>query len=278
MFELTAGFVFVAGLTFLLVVVRSFRIVNEYERGVLFRLGRVDASSTKLPGLRVVWPFIDRLVKVDLRTVTLDVPPQEVITKDNVTIKVNAVVYFNVMNPVDAVIKIENHGVATSLYAQTSLRNILGQHDLDEILAEREKIGRLLQKIIDEATDAWGVKVSTVEIKDIELPEVMRRAMAKQAEAERERRAKVIAAEGEFQASQRLHDAAKVLEQTNAALQLRYLQTLVEIGVEKNTTVVFPLPIDLMGAFEKALRRVGGAMPEGVPGTSGVPPGAGEPR
>jgi regulator of protease activity HflC (stomatin/prohibitin superfamily) len=256
MFEVTASFVLLVSIVFLGIVVRSFRVVNEYERGVLFRLGRVDPALTKPPGLRVVWPFIDRLLKVDLRTVTMDVPPQEVITKDNVTIKVNAVVYFNVMNPVDAVIKIANHVMATSLYAQTSLRNILGQHDLDEILAEREKIGRSLQKIIDEATDAWGVKVSTVEIKDIELPEVMRRAMARQAEAERERRAKVIAAEGEFQASQRLHEAAMVLEQTNAALQLRYLQTLVEIGVEKNTTVVFPLPIDLMGAFEKALRRV----------------------
>ena|SRR5436190_9824165 len=255
MFEVTASVVLFFGMMFLFVVARSFRVVNEYERGVLFRLGRVDPGLTKQPGLRVVWPFIDRLVKMDLRTVTMDVPPQEVITKDNVTIKVNAVVYFNVMNPVDAVIKIANHIMATSLYAQTSLRNILGQHELDEILSQREKIGRSLQKIIDEATDAWGVKVSTVEIKDIELPEVMRRAMARQAEAERERRAKVIAAEGEFQASQRLHDAAMVLEQTTAALQLRYLQTLVEIGVEKNTTVVFPLPIDLMSAFTRALTR-----------------------
>jgi regulator of protease activity HflC (stomatin/prohibitin superfamily) len=198
------------------------------------------------------------MYKIDLRTVTLDVPPQEVITKDNVTIKVNAVVYFNVMNPVDAVIKIANHFTATSLYAQTSLRNILGQHELDEILAEREKIGQALQRIIDEATDAWGVKVSAVEIKDIELPEEMRRAMAKQAEAERERRAKIIAAEGEHQAAQKLHEAAKILEQTTAALQLRYLQTLVEIGVEKNTTIVFPLPIDMMSALEGALRKASG--------------------
>jgi regulator of protease activity HflC (stomatin/prohibitin superfamily) len=179
------------------------------------------------------------------------VPPQEVITKDNVTIKVNAVIYFNVMNPVDAVLKIANHVTATSLYAQTSLRNILGQHELDEILAEREKIGQALQRIIDQATDAWGVKVSAVEVKDIELPEEMRRAMAKQAEAERERRAKIIAAEGEHQAAQKLHEAAVILEQTSAALQLRYLQTLVEIGVEKNTTIVFPLPVDMMTSFAK---------------------------
>ena len=229
--------------------------MNEYERGVLFRLGRVDPSNLKGPGLRLIYPLIDRMLKVDLRTVTLDVPPQEVITKDNVTIKVNAVVYFNVMNPIDAVLKIANHFTATSLYAQTSLRNILGQHELDEILAEREKIGQALQQIIDEATDAWGVKVSAVEIKDIELPEEMRRVMSRQAEAERERRAKVIAADGEFQASQKLHEAAQILEQTTAALQLRYLQTLVEIGVEQNTTIVFPLPMDMMSAFEGMLKR-----------------------
>lgn len=238
------------------ILAKSVRVVSEYERGVLFRLGRVDPANLKGPGLRLIWPVIDRMQKVDLRTVTLDVPPQEVITKDNVTIKVNAVVYFNVMNPVDAVIKIANHFTATSLYAQTTLRNILGQHELDEILAERDKIGQALQKIIDEATDAWGVKVSAVEIKDIELPEEMRRAMAKQAEAERERRAKIIAAEGEHQASQKLHEAAQILEQTSAALQLRYLQTLVEIGVEKNTTIVFPLPIDLITAFQQMNAKV----------------------
>jgi regulator of protease activity HflC (stomatin/prohibitin superfamily) len=238
----------------LFVLSQSIRIVKEYERGVLFRLGRVDPRQLKQPGLRVLIPLIDRLHKVDLRTVTLDVPPQEVITKDNVTIKVNAVVYFNVMNPVDSVIKIADVFSATSLYAQTTLRNILGQHELDEILAQREKIGQALQRIIDEATDVWGVKVSAVEIKDIELPEEMRRAMAKQAEAERERRAKIIAAEGEHQASQKLHEAAQILEQTSAALQLRYLQTLVEIGVEKNTTILFPLPIDMMAAFEGMLR------------------------
>ena len=244
----------------LVVLAASVRVVTEYERGVLFRLGRVDPANLKGPGLRIIWPLIDRMQKVDLRTVTMDVPPQEVITKDNVTIKVNAVVYFNVMNPVDAVIKIANHLIATSLYAQTTLRNILGQHELDEILAERDKIGQALQRIIDEATDAWGVKVSAVEIKDIELPEEMRRAMAKQAEAERERRAKIIAAEGEHQASQKLHEAAQVLEQTSAALQLRYLQTLVEIGVEQNTTIVFPLPIDLISSFQDQLRAKRGSV------------------
>ena len=235
----------------LTLVAKSIRIVNEYERGVVFRLGRVDPNNLKGPGLRLLVPFIDRMYKVDLRTVTMEVPPQEVISKDNVTIKVNAVVYFNVMNPVAAVIKIADHFRATSLIAQTTLRNILGQHELDEILAEREKIGQALQKIIDEATDAWGVKVSTVEIKDIELPDIMRRAMARQAEAERERRAKVIAADGEFQASQKLHQAAEIIEQTSTALQLRYLQTLVEIGAENATTIVFPLPLDMVTAFAK---------------------------
>ncbi|HEY8945075.1 MAG TPA: slipin family protein [Polyangiaceae bacterium] len=237
------------------VIAKSVRIVNEYERGVVFRLGRVTAGNLKGPGLRILIPFIDRMIKVDLRTVTLDVPPQEVITKDNVTIKVNAVIYFNVMNPIDAVLKIANHYMATSLYAQTTLRNILGQHELDEILAEREKIGSSLQKIIDEATDAWGVKVSAVEIKDIELPEVMRRAMARQAEAERERRAKIIAAEGELQSAQKLQEAAEVLARTPSAIQLRYLQTLVEIGTENSTTIVFPLPMELTSA----LRNLGSA-------------------
>ena len=246
------GFAFVAMLV-LIVVVKSVRIVKEYERGVVFRLGRVDPSNLKQPGLRILVPFIDQMFKVDLRTITLDVPPQEVISKDNVTIKVNAVVYFNVMNPIDSVIKVANYYMATSLIAQTTLRNILGQHELDEILAERERIGQALQKIIDEATDVWGVKVTTVEIKDIELPEVMRRAMAKQAEAERERRAKVIAAQAEFEASQKLHEAAQIIEQTATALQLRYLQTLVEIGVENSTTIVFPLPLELTTAFQSIL-------------------------
>jgi regulator of protease activity HflC (stomatin/prohibitin superfamily) len=248
-FALFNSFFWLAALAILLA--RSVRIVNEYERGVLFRLGRVTVENLKGPGLRLLLPLIDRMQKVDLRTMTFDVPAQEVITKDNVTIKVNAVIYFNVLNPVDSVIKVANHMTATSLYAQTSLRNILGQHELDEILAEREKIGQALQRIIDQATDAWGVKVSAVEVKDIELPEEMRRAMAKQAEAERERRAKIIAAEGEQQAAQKLHEAAVILEQTSAALQLRYLQTLVEIGVEKNTTIVFPLPVEMLSAFTR---------------------------
>jgi regulator of protease activity HflC (stomatin/prohibitin superfamily) len=238
----------------LILLARSLRIVNEYERGVLFRLGRVAPANLKGPGLRLIFPLIDRMQKVDLRTVTHDVPPQEVITKDNVTIKVNAVIYFHVLNPIDAVLKIANHVTATSLYAQTSLRNILGQHELDEILAEREKIGKALQRIIDQATDVWGVRVSAVEVKDIELPEEMRRAMAKQAEAERERRAKIIAAEGEHQAAAKLNEAAKILEQTHTGLQLRYLQTLVEIGVEKNTTIIFPLPIDLLSAFQTIVK------------------------
>ncbi|HKO90840.1 MAG TPA: slipin family protein [Polyangiaceae bacterium] len=242
---------FVVVLFALGVLATCLRIVNEYERGVVFRLGRVSAETLKGPGLRLLVPFIDRMVKVDLRTITHDVPPQEVITKDNVTIKVNAVIYFSVMNPIDATLKIANHYVATSLYAQTTLRNILGQHELDEILAEREKIGSSLQKIIDEATDAWGIKVSAVEIKDIELPEVMRRAMARQAEAERERRAKVISAEGEYQSAQKLQQAAEVLAQSPNAIQLRYLQTLVEIGAEQNTTIVFPLPIELISAMPR---------------------------
>ena len=250
MAEIFGSFVVLAFIV-LLVLGTSIRIVNEYERGVVFRLGRVTEENLKGPGLRMLVPFLDRMVKVDLRTVTHDVPPQEVITKDNVTIKVNAVIYFNVMNPIDATLKIANHYVATSLYAQTTLRNILGQHELDEILAEREKIGASLQKIIDEATDAWGIKVSAVEIKDIELPEVMRRAMARQAEAERERRAKVIAAEGEHQSAQKLLEAAEVLAKSPNAIQLRYLQTLVEIGAEQNTTIVFPLPIEVLGALAR---------------------------
>jgi len=230
----------------LIVLVSSLRVVREFERGVLFRLGKVNPNHLKEPGLRLVWPVIDRMVKIDLRTITMDVPPQQVITKDNVTVSVDAVIYFNVMNPVDAVLRIEHYQTATSLFAQTTLRNILGQHELDQILSERETISKGLREIIDRETDAWGVKVTAVEISDIKLPEIMRRAMARQAEAERERRAKVIAAEGEFQASEKLDQAARVLDQTHSAVQLRYLQTLVDIGMENNTTVVFPLPMDLV--------------------------------
>ena len=223
----------------------AIRIINEYERGVLFRLGRLMAL--KGPGLRLIIPFgIDRLVKIDLRTVTLEVPPQEGITLDNVTIKVNAVIYFMVVDPRNAVTKVANFINATSQIAQTTLRSVLGQSSLDELLANREKINSRLQHIIDEQTEPWGIKVSTVEIKDVELPQTMQRAMAKQAEAEREKRAKIIHAEGEFEAAQKLTDAAGVIATQPSALQLRYLQTLTEIGVERNTVIVFPVPIDLV--------------------------------
>ena len=223
----------------------AIRIINEYERGVLFRLGRL--MDLKGPGLRLIIPFgIDRLVKIDLRTVTLEVPPQEVITLDNVTIKVNAVIYFMVVDPRNAVTRVANFINATSQIAQTTLRSVLGQSSLDELLANREKINAKLQQIIDEQTEPWGIKVSTVEIKDVELPQTMQRAMAKQAEAEREKRAKIIHAEGEFEAAQKLTDAAGVIATQPSALQLRYLQTLTEIGVERNTVVVFPVPLDLI--------------------------------
>ncbi len=232
-------------LVVLIGVSSAIRIINEYERGVLFRLGRLMAL--KGPGLRLIIPFgIDRLVKIDLRTVTLEVPPQEVITLDNVTIKVNAVIYFMVVDPRNAVTKVANFINATSQIAQTTLRSVLGQSSLDELLANREKINTRLQHIIDEQTEPWGIKVSTVEIKDVELPQTMQRAMAKQAEAEREKRAKIIHAEGEFEAAQKLTDAAGVIATQPSALQLRYLQTLTEIGVERNTVIVFPVPIDLV--------------------------------
>lgn len=223
----------------------AIRIINEYERGVLFRLGRL--MDLKGPGLRLIIPFgIDRLVKIDLRTITLEVPPQEVITLDNVTVKVNAVIYFLVVNPNWAVTKVMNYVNATSQIAQTTLRSVLGQSSLDDLLANREKINTVLQKIIDEQTEPWGIKVSTVEIKDVELPQTMQRAMAKQAEAEREKRAKIIHAEGEFAAATQLTQAAEVIAREPSALQLRYLQTLTEIGVERNTMIVFPMPIDLL--------------------------------
>src|SRR5213083_1950090 len=235
----------IIGLVVLIGVSSAIRIINEYERGVLFRLGRLMAL--KGPGLRLIIPFgIDRLVKIDLRTVTLEVPPQEVITLDNVTIKVNAVIYFLVVDPRNAVTKVANFINDTSQIAQTTLRSVLGQSSLDELLANREKINTRLQKIIDEQTEPWGIKVSTVEIKDVELPQTMQRAMAKQAEAEREKRAKIIHAEGEFAAAKQLTEAATVIAQQPSALQLRYLQTLTEIGVERNTVIVFPMPIDMM--------------------------------
>jgi regulator of protease activity HflC (stomatin/prohibitin superfamily) len=223
----------------------SVRVAQEYERGVVFRLGRL--IDLKGPGLFLIIPFgVDRVVKVDLRTITLEVPPQEVITHDNVTIKVNAVIYFRVVDARLAVTQVLNFVNATSQISQTTLRSILGESSLDQLLANREQINAKLQRIIDEQTEPWGIKVTTVEVKDVELPVTMQRAMAKQAEAEREKRAKIIHAEGEFAASQQLMEAAGVIAQEPAALQLRYLQTLTEIGVEKNTTIIFPLPVDLI--------------------------------
>ncbi len=225
----------------------AIKVVAEYERGVIFRLGRLVGARG--PGFFLIVPFIERIVKVDLRTVTMDVPPQDVITKDNVTVRVDAVLYFRVVDPEASVVKVVDHYRATSLISQTTLRNVLGQSELDELLTQREKLNMRLQKIIDEQTDPWGVKVSVVEIKQVELPETMRRSMAAQAEAERERRAKIIHADGEFQASQRLADAAAIIAKEPVTLQLRYLQTLTEIASEKNSTIIFPLPIDLIKMF-----------------------------
>src|SRR5579862_6642619 len=231
------------------------RILREYERGVVFRLGRL--LPQKGPGVVFLIPVVDRLVKVDLRTITLTIPPQEVITKDNVPVRVNAVAYFRIVDPKAAIVQIENFMVATSQIAQTTLRSVLGQHQLDELLSEREKINAILQGIIDESTAPWGIKVSIVEVKDVEIPAGMQRAMARQAEAERERRAKIINAEGEFQASERLKDAAVVIEEHPIALQLRYLQTLLEIGTDNATTIVFPTPIELLKPFIEAWDRTG---------------------
>lgn len=228
----------------ILIAIIGLRMVQEYERGVIFRLGRLIGA--KGPGLFWVWPLIDRMVKVDLRTLTLELPSQEAITKDNVTIKVTAVLYFRVVDPSAAVTKVYDYGVATMQIAQTTLRNVLGQSVLDEILSQRDRINDELQRIIDEQTEPWGIKVGVVEIKDVELPPNMQRAMARQAEAEREKRAKIIHADGELQASQTLSQAAAVLAQQPATLQLRYLQTLNEIAAEKNSTIVFPLPMDLL--------------------------------
>ena len=225
----------------------AIKIVQEYERGVIFRLGRL--MGARGPGLFFIIPGVEAMRKVDLRIVTLEVPAQEAITRDNVTVKVNAVVYFRVVSPEDAVVKALDYIRATSLIAQTTLRSILGQSDLDHLLAERDKINQELQRVIDEQTDAWGVKVTSVEVRDVELPQSMQRAMARQAEAEREKRAKIIHAEGEFSASQQLANAAQVIGSQPATLQLRYLQTLTEIAAEKNSTIVFPLPIDLLQGF-----------------------------
>ena len=252
---MAAALILVAILLFLVVLFlfAAIKVAREYERGIIFRLGRLLAEP-KGPGLFILIPIVDRMVKVDLRTITLNIPPQEVITKDNVPARVNAVAYFRIVAPKDAIVQVENFMVATSQIAQTTLRSVLGQHLLDELLSERDKINSILQEIIDEATAPWGVKVSIVEVKDVEIPSGMQRAMARQAEAERERRAKVIAAEGEFQASERLKDAALVIEDHPIGLQLRYLQTLVELGSSQSTTIVFPAPIDLLTPFLERLK------------------------
>jgi regulator of protease activity HflC (stomatin/prohibitin superfamily) len=237
----------------LILLISAIKILKEYERGVIFRFGRL--RGVKGPGIIIIIPFVDKMVRVDLRTITMDVPPQDIITKDNVPVKVNAVVYFRVMDPAKSVVKIERYMVATSQIAQTTLRSILGQAELDDLLARRDKINQELQKIIDEQTDPWGVKVSTVEIKDVELPQSIQRAFARQAEAERERRAKIINAEGEFQASERLSEAAKILSKYPVSVQLRFLQTLKEIAAEQNSTIVFPVPVDLIETFMDRLGK-----------------------
>src|SRR5438093_715360 len=233
----------------LIILSTAIKILREYERGVIFRLGRLIRA--KGPGLILLIPIVDRMLRVSLRTVVLDVPPQDVITQDNVSIKVNAVVYFRVLDPQRAIVQVENFLAATSQISQTTLRSVLGQSELDDLLSQRDKINHKLQQIIDANTEPWGVKVSNVEVKQIDLPQEMQRAMAKQAEAERERRSKIIAAEGEFQASQRLADAAEILAGQPSALTLRYLQTLREIATEKNSTTIFPVPIDLLKPFMK---------------------------
>jgi regulator of protease activity HflC (stomatin/prohibitin superfamily) len=256
----TAALIIVAILVFLLILflVSAIKVAREYERGIIFRLGRL-LPQPKGPGLFLLIPIVDRMVKVDLRTITLNIPPQEVITRDNVPVRVNAVAYFRIVAPKDAIVQVENFMVATSQIAQTTLRSVLGQHVLDELLSEREKINAILQGIIDEATGPWGIKVSIVEVKDVEIPSSMQRAMARQAEAERERRAKIINAEGEFQASERLRDAALVMEQHPTALQLRYLQTLLEMSGSQSTTIVFPAPIDLIRPFIERAERADGS-------------------
>ncbi|MDP8988110.1 MAG: slipin family protein [Actinomycetota bacterium] len=256
----------------LAVVVSAVRIVAEYERGVIFRLGRV--TGPKGPGLFFIIPIVDRMVKVNLQTVTADIPPQDVITKDNVTVRVNAVTYFNVVDPVRAVVAIQNYRFATSQVAQTTLRSILGQVDLDELLVNRDEINSQLQRIIDDLTNPWGVKVTLVEVKDVELPETMRRAMARQAEAERDRRAKVIHAIGEMEAAENLGEAAAVLERHPAAMQLRMLSTMVEVASEQNSTLVFPVPIELLRFFEGGSRH-GDPSADGAIDRPASPPGDG---
>jgi len=241
----------------LVVMGMGFHVLREYERGVIFRWGRLARGiiGGNGPGVVVIIPFIDKLVRVSLRTVAMDVPPQDVITKDNVSVKVNAVIYFRVVDPQRAIIEVEDYLYATSMMAQTTLRSVLGQGQLDDLLARREEINTELQRIIDTQTEPWGVKVSAVEVKNVDLPQEMQRAIARQAEAERERRSKVIHSEGEYQAAQRLADAANIMSQNPVSLQLRYLQTLVEIAAEKNSTTIFPVPIDILTPFMKAFEK-----------------------
>lgn len=242
-------------LLLLVIVFMGFKVLPEYERAVIFRWGRLARGIVggNGPGVLIILPLIDKMVRVSLRTVTMDVPPQDVITRDNVTVKVNAVIYFRVVDPQRAIVQVEDYLYATSMMSQTTLRSVLGQSQLDDLLSKREQINADLQRIIDQQTEPWGVKVSAVEVKNVDLPQEMQRAIARQAEAERERRAKVIHAEGEFEASQRLADAAHVMSQNPVALQLRYLQTLVEIAAEKNSTTIFPIPIDTLAPFIKGL-------------------------
>ncbi len=239
----------------LIIVFLGFKVLPEYERAVIFRWGRLARGIVggNGPGVIILLPFIDKMIRVSLRTVAMDVPPQDVITRDNVTVKVNAVIYFRVVDPQRAIVQVEDYLYATSMMAQTTLRSVLGQSQLDDLLAKREHINAELQRIIDQQTEPWGVKVTAVEVKNVDLPQEMQRAIARQAEAERERRAKIIHAEGEFEASRRLADAANVISQNPAALQLRYLQTLVEVAAEKNSTTIFPIPVDTIAPFLKGL-------------------------
>jgi regulator of protease activity HflC (stomatin/prohibitin superfamily) len=253
MFQVGFSGLILAIILFVYFLSSAIKVLREYERGVVFRLGRI--VPIKGPGLVIIWPIIDKLVKVSLRTVTMDVPSQDIITRDNVTVKVNAVVYFRVIEPIKAITEVTDYEYATSLISQTTLRSVLGQSQLDDLLSKRDELNAELQKIIDEQTEPWGIKVTTVEVKNVDLPIEMQRAIAKQAEAERERRAKVIHAEGEYQAAQKLSDAAAIIGANPAAIQLRYLQTLVEVSAEKNSTTIFPVPIDLIEPFLRKLKK-----------------------
>ena len=257
---------FILLLGFIILISKGFYILREYERGVIFRFGRLAKGlvGKNGPGVVIIIPFIDKLVRVSLRTVTMDVPPQDVITKDNVSVKVNAVIYFRVVDSEKAIVGVEDYYYATSMIAQTTLRSVLGQSQLDDLLSKRDEINADLQRIIDQATEPWGIKVSAVEVKNVDLPQEMQRAIARQAEAERERRSKVIHAEGEFQASQRLSDAANILSRNPAALQLRYLETIMNVAGDKNSTILFPVPIDLLSPFLKHMESSDAPPPKQV--------------